>query len=300
MISKIITLITTTFFSLIKNTLCIFDKNWLGVVTYPPGHYYSPLLNITEALKRDGKRFWKNIRIDRTRLRNFYSELSQENRKFKRFVPNNMFPMVDAILVLRIIELKKPERVIEVGSGFSTLAFLDAFEANQSKTRLTCIEPFPNRLKNNVALHELKRIELIQKPLQDVPLQEFKNLKQNDILFVDSSHVAKIGSDVTYLFLVILPELASGVIIHFHDIVYPYTYPKHWTEQGWAWNESLFLRAFLVESYKYEIIAFNSYFNASFPNMEAKVFSEAEIKSGGTGGSIWLVKQNEKTANNSF
>jgi len=291
MINKILASIKGRFLNLVKNALCILDKNLIGVFTYPPGHFYSPLLNIKEALKRDGELYWKTIQIDRTRMKAFYKKINQVNRKFKRFRPNPMFPIVDAILLQRIVEQRKPKRVIEVGSGFSTLAFLDAFDASQSVTSLTCIEPNPNRLKENVPPHEIKNIKMIKKPLQDVPFQVFKKLKRNDILFIDSSHVAKTGSDVTYLFLLILPQLKKGVLIHFHDIVYPYTYPKHWVKEGWAWNESLFLRAFLVESRKYDIIAFNSYFNACFPGMRAKVFSNTEIQNGGSGGSIWLVKK---------
>lgn len=277
--------------SQVRKLLVKYNKNWIGVFEHPPGHFYSPLLDISEAIKRDGKAYWKKIKIKPKKIKEFYKKINKEKRSFKRFHENNMFPTVDAIVLLEIIIQKKPKRVIEVGSGFSTLVFLDALENRKINTNLTCIEPFPERLKCNLSPHDQKKIKLIQKPLQDVLPSEFKKLKKNDILFIDSSHVAKIGSDVTYLFLQVLPSLAKGVLIHFHDIVYPYSYPMHWIQNGWAWNETLFLRTFLVESEKYEIIAFNSYFNTCFPKLAQKTFSKDEKTKGGFGGSIWLVKK---------
>jgi hypothetical protein len=88
--------------------------------------------------------------------------------------------------------------------------------------------------------------------LQDVDQEIFARLKANDILFIDSSHVAKIGSDVNHLMSEILPILAPGVHIHFHDIFYPFEYPRQWVEEGRAWNEAYLLEAFLSFNSEFE------------------------------------------------
>ena len=91
----------------------------------------------------------------------------------------------------------------------------------------------------------MKRHRLVNVKLQDVDLKEFDKLKSGDVLFIDSTHVSKIGSDVNYLFFEILPRLHRGVYIHIHDIFYPFEYPKDWIDEGRAWNENYILRAFL-------------------------------------------------------
>jgi len=101
--------------------------------------------------------------------------------------------------------------------------------------------------------------------VQDVPLSVFDQLEAQDLVFIDSSHVAKIGSDVTFIFLRILPRLKRGGLVHFHDIFYPCSYPAVWIREGRAWNESLFLRTFLVGNPQFQLVAFNSYVGYVFP-----------------------------------
>ena len=98
-------------------------------------------------------------------------------------------------------------------------------------------------------------------------LSVFESLEAGDILFVNSSHVAKIGSDVAWLLLRILPRLKPGVLIHIHDMFYPHSYPEDWIKRGYAWNESLFLRALLLGHAGFEIVAFNSYAAQAFPEL---------------------------------
>ena len=158
---------------------------------------------------------------------------------------NGYFDGLDAGLYYALVRDLKPRRIIEIGSGFSTRIAARAAARNAadgSAIELTCIEPFPQPRLTDAALP----ITLIRERVERVPLTVFEALQANDILVIDSSHVAKFGSDVTREFLEILPKLQIGVWIHVHDIFFPHDYPAGWlmTERR-AWNEQYFLEAFL-------------------------------------------------------
>ncbi len=134
---------------------------------------------------------------------------------------------------------------------------------------------------------EQNNICLYQNVVQNVDLDLFKKLEENDILFIDSSHVAKVGSDVMYEYFDILPVLKSGVIIHVHDMFYPFEYPEEWIKQGRAYNELYIVRALLMDSKKYKIIFFNDM-------MVKKYYEKYQESWMGNypifGGSLWLQK----------
>jgi hypothetical protein len=115
----------------------------------------------------------------------------------------------------------------------------------------------------------------------------FDQLEASDLVFIDSSHVAKIGSDVSFILLRILPRLKPGVIVHFHDVFYPFSYPAAWIREGRAWNESLFLRAFLVGNPQFQLLAFNSFAGYSFSELFR---DQLPAFLNNTGGSIWIKK----------
>lgn len=129
---------------------------------------------------------------------------------------------------------------------------------------------------------------LIQAPLQTVPLERFALLEQGDVLFVDSTHVAKTGSDVNYLFFEIFPRLNKGVMVHIHDIFYPFDYPAEWIEvEGRSWNEAFVLRAFLQFNDAFEIVFFNHFASLAFHEEMSRILPDFMRNSG---GSIWLRK----------
>lgn len=158
---------------------------------------------------------------------------------------NTWFTGLDACVYYALIRYLKPSRIVEVGSGYSTrIAFLAA-TCNKSEghpCEIICIEPYPEpRLTESSAV-----FTLIKKPVQDVPLSFFEELANNDILMIDSSHVAKIGSDVCYEFLDILPRIKPGVWVQVHDIFFPHDYSYNWVgKQRLAYNEQYILEAFL-------------------------------------------------------
>ena len=104
------------------------------------------------------------------------------------------------------------------------------------------------------------------------PLDMEKTLEENDILFIDTSHVSKFESDVNYIFFQVLPRLKKGVIIHFHDIFYPFDYPIEWLEQGRAWNESYMLRSFLMYNPQFRILLFPSLLEQQYSEYMLKNF----------------------------
>ena len=159
---------------------------------------------------------------------------------------NPYFSGFDAAAFYALIRDLKPRSVIEIGAGFSTRIAAKALARNGAEGkpgRLVCIEPFPEpRLTQSGAA-----FELVRKSVQDVPLEVFDQLDRNDILFIDSSHVATAGSDVCMEFLEILPRLKPGVWVHVHDIFFPADYPAEWLiGRRIAFNEQYMLEAFLA------------------------------------------------------
>ena len=132
----------------------------------------------------------------------------------------------------------KPARVVEVGAGVSTAVALAALSRNGSGT-ITCIEPYPR-----AALRRLP-ITLVESPVQSVPQDYFTTLQAGDVLFIDSTHVVRVGGDVNLIVLEILPRLSPGVLVHFHDIYLPYDYPPDLFASLWSWNETSLIRAYL-------------------------------------------------------
>ncbi len=156
------------------------------------------------------------------------------------------------------------------------------------KVKFTFIEPYPDRLFSLLRPQEKPAVHLIRQKLEEVPLPVFEALEAGDVLFIDSTHVSKAGSDVNYYLFEIFPLLKKGVYIHIHDIFYPFEYPREWIYEGRAWNEIYALRAFLSYNSHFKIVYFNHYMG----NRHAALVGEKMplcLKS--AGGSIWLQKQ---------
>jgi predicted O-methyltransferase YrrM len=168
---------------------------------------------------------------------------------------NTFFGRVDALTYYCIVRELRPRRIVEVGGGFSTLLAARAAAAN-GQTELVCIDPHPVRnLTSGVA--GLSRVLTV--PVQRLPHEFFDELGPGDILFVDSSHVSKIGSDVNFLVLEILPRLREGVVVHFHDVFLPYEYPEEWIDGLAFLNEQYLLTAFLLFNERFELMTLNHY-----------------------------------------
>jgi predicted O-methyltransferase YrrM len=283
----------------LKAELDVFQIGW------PPGHYYSPIPSIKNIKQREHEIFAAplqeipGINLNEEmqlaifeELSTYYSEhpfVDGEMERLRYSSENSYFLCSEAIFLYCMMRHLQPSSIVEIGSGYSSAAILDTNELFFDDAIIcTFIEPYPEkRLNALIKQTEHHKISIVEQPLQKIDNSVFSSLDANDILFIDSTHVSKIDSDVNHIFFRILPSLASGVYIHFHDIFYPFEYPKEWIYQGRAWNEAYLLRAFLQYNNAYKIVFFNSFFAHVYQdNLRLKM----PICAKSPGTSLWLVK----------
>ena len=272
------------------------------VTLVPAGHFYSPIPS-HEDVRQNEERIFKipdsiaaidlNIEEQMRTLEalgqyaNQCPFQSQKTEGLRYFFQNPMFGYADGSCLYALIRHLKPRRIIEVGAGYSSCLILDTNERFMgNRVSCTFIEPNPESFLGLIERDDLKRIQLLKVPLQDVELNLFSTLTANDILFIDSSHVSKVGSDVNYLVFEILPRLAPGVYVHFHDIFYPFEYPKRWIcDLGISWNEAYLLRAFLQYNQSFCIALFINYLERFHAEQFRRLLPQSV---GGAGGGLWL------------
>jgi len=284
--------------------IAAYDKLIAECGIYPPGHFYSPIPSFAE-IKRDEATLFEAMPrsipgIDMReaeqlgllqQFSGYYDALPFQAHKtegLRYYFENPAYSYSDGILLYCMLRHLKPRRVIEVGSGFSSALVLDTAERFLGgAVDLTLIDPDPQRLLSVLHEADRDRIKLLPLRLQEVDPVEFDSLEANDILFVDSTHVSKLDSDVNRLIFAILPRLASGVHVHFHDVLYPFEYPKDWFELGRAWNEAYLLRAFLQYNDKFRVVLMNTFME----QFHEEIFREKmPLCMKNIGGSIWLRK----------
>lgn len=208
-------------------------------------------------------------------------------QEFRYHLGNAAFEAVDAEMLFGLIRLLKPRGMYEIGSGFSTLLAADALRRNHAdgySCRFIAIEPYPSaKLQTDLA----PEVELWRVPVQEVSLSEFESLGANDILFIDSSHVCKIGSDVEFLFMEVLPRIRPGVVVHVHDIFMPLEYPKQWVlDRHRFWNEQYLLQAFLSFNTTFEVLWAGQWMHIKYPELLTRAFPS--YKAGVSAGSFWF------------
>ena len=242
----------------------------------PPGHFYSPVVSVQEAL-RDADRLFDQIprqlpgiTLNESaqlalleRIESYYPAVSfpaEKQAGHRYYFENPAYSYSDAIFLQCMMRHLAPRRFIEVGSGFSSCAALDTSERFLGgSVDFTFVEPYPELLLSLITAADRNKVQIIPTRLQDTAVGLFETRAPNDILFIDSTHVCKTGSDVNFLFSDILPALQSGVYIHIHDIFYPFEYPKEWIMDGRSWNEAYQLRAFLQYNASFEIVIMNTF-----------------------------------------
>jgi len=209
-----------------------------------------------------------------------------ESSTHRYYYENPYYGYSDAIMLHCMMRLKKPRKIIEVGSGYSSAAMLDTNERHLNHSiQFTFIEPYSDRLNSLILPSDRSSIDIIESRVQDVPVGTFQQLTAGDFLFIDSTHVSKTGSDVNYLLFDVLPVLNPGVYVHIHDILFPFEYPKEWVFGGRSWNESYVLRAFLAFNSQFTIEMMNTYLEHLYPQ---RFFERMPLCMKNTGGSIWL------------
>ncbi len=286
-----------------KGTNDCLDKGCLPVAV----HFYSPIPEIADLRERN---VWNqksaSIGLDYNieRQMEFLSELGRQygrecdwptnpsDNPIDFFVNNSSFSYGCAASLYSMIRHYKPSQIIEIGSGNSSLVINQALAKNDLESERRCqysvIDPYPRDVIEQLP----SLMKLMQQRVELTDPEFFERLGEGDILFIDSSHSVKIGSDVNYLILEVLPRLKPGVVVHFHDIPLPFEYPEVYaTNPGFRvfWTEAYLLQAFLCQNDKFEIVLAMNYvmttqleeFKASFP-----VFDPVEHKF--TSSSFWI------------
>lgn len=273
---------------------------------FAPGHFYSPYPDLREINKR------KETIFDRTKRNIPGIDIRERQqvallRKLAKHYPKmphlklskspsdlrykfglHAYSYTDAVVLFCMILQHRPKRIIEIGSGYSSALMLDINEQFfDNSMRLTFVEPFPQLLKSLTKPSDTNQYTLENKPLWQVDRKLFRQLEKDDILFIDSTHVSKAGSDVNQLFFEVLPHLKKGVIVHIHDIFYPFEYPIEWVKETRAWTEDYIVRAFLYNNEEYEIVFFNHFMNIHHKAEMDSLLPETRKNSG---GSLWLRK----------
>lgn len=273
---------------------------------FQAGHYYSPIPSgeevraYLEAREPVGGEL-AGVELDVAGQRElldqfaaFYEELPFSGLKtpeHRYFYENDWFGYSDAIFLYCFLSKFKPAKIIEVGSGFSSAVMLDTVDAIDAwNPEMTFIEPYPDRLNSLLSDADRERVSLIDRKLQEVPSGIFSTLGGGDLLFIDSSHVVKCGSDLQRLMFEILPALQPGVFVHFHDVFYPFDYPTEWLEEGRYWNENYFLRAFLSYNAEWRIVFFNTYAHLMFGDWIAE---NMPLCARNPGGSLYIQRSQE-------
>lgn len=273
---------------------------------FPPGHYHSPIPDPEEVARDDARLFEGTARelpgIDRNeahqwqRFRQLCAFRGEEQfarapepERARYHADNAAFCYGDAYVFQGMLRLLRPRRLIEIGSGFSTAVLLDSMDRfAEVAPGITCVEPDPSRMNRLLRPGDWQRIEFLQQRVQDVPLERLTGLEADDMLFVDSSHVSKLGSDVNFLFFEVLPRLRPGVFVHVHDIPCDFEYSRQWAQRGWAWNEAYLLRALLMHSTAFAIDVHPAWLAERDPAGCAAALPNCAHS---IGLSIWLVRR---------
>lgn len=266
---------------------------------YPPGHYANPFPSLEEFLLHKDKTGINNgafagIDLNLNEQLELFKSVKGlfpsflKTRYNQRYSPDNpMFGYLDGLFLYSLIRYFNPRRIIEVGSGYSSALMLDTQKEHNLNIAFDFIEPYPARLNNLLSEVDKKQVTIHEKFVQDIPVSLFNKLEKNDILFLDTSHIAKSGSDLIYELFKVLPALKSGVIVHIHDIMFPFEYPEKWIQEQKGYNEIYFVRSFLMHNQAYKVLLWPSYLYSEY----FSEFSEFKIhNTGAICGSIYIQK----------
>jgi hypothetical protein len=269
---------------------------------YPPGHFYSPVVDVEDvhAIRAVRERLSAGppagVVFDPGAMKAMMKRLAAHHSLFpfhkdrgganRFYYDNPFFGCHDASVYFSMLLEFRPKRVVEMGSGFSSRLLLDTSERFfESEIEITLIDPARGTFDD---LRPTAWARMLNCRVQDTPVDLFEQLEANDILFVDSSHVGKTGSDVNYYLFRILPHLKPGVLIHIHDIFWPFEYLADWVlADKRSWNEAYLVHAFLQYNDAFRILYWNNY---AFHFMGADLSEAMPLCLENEGGSLWIRK----------
>lgn len=269
----------------------------------PPGHHYSPVVDPAEAsghlarLAAQGMpAALPGIRLDLEAMRTLWGAWLpfMESMPFgpspveglRYGLDNPNFAWADGSVLHAMLRHLRPRHYVEIGCGWSSACALDTLERlDGAECEVVLIEPYPQLVRQLVGASRVP-MTLIPRRVQDVPLNVYAMLGAGDVLFIDSTHVLRTGSDVCFELFEILPRLASGVVVHLHDVFWPFEYPEEWVvRENRSWNELYALRAYLTNNADWDILFFSDYFAS-----QERALIEATFPGflRNRGGSLWL------------
>jgi Methyltransferase domain len=270
-----------------------------------PGHFYSPIVDVVEVAQHVDRLYDPTQRAEAIDYRdNAQCALLKDlaplittldlpthpKPGWRYYTQNPAYALGDASIYAGLLRFLRPQRLIEFGSGFSSCLALD-INARYLNGQMAChfIDPYPQLLESLLIENDLQTITINRSKAQDTPPASVDMLQAGDILFIDSTHVCKTGSDVNFHLFSLLPRLQAGVYIHFHDVFHPFEYPKSWVfGENRSWNELYLLRSFLMHNSAYEIIFFNDYMAQCHKELLASLLPMDKF--GNLGGGLWLRK----------
>jgi len=264
--------------------------------------YYQPLINPRKHLKKS-LRENRNLpgidlnikeQLELINQFDFNDELLNysinKTKDLQFYFNNESYMSGDAEYLYNFIRHFKPKRIIEIGSGYSTLITNHALSKNleENPDKLIshiCIEPFEQEWLSKM------NIELIRKKVEDIDLSFFNTLNENDILFIDSSHIIRPQGDILYEYLEILPILNKGVIVHIHDIFTPKDYLDKWIyDEHFLWNEQYLLEAFLTSNKNFKILAALNFLSHEYKEKFSAKAPIYNVQKNREPGAFWIQK----------
>jgi len=271
---------------------------------FPAGHFYSPFPDLADVSAQAARIFSRDRSVDDVDLNEaaqlellkslapLYATLPFTPAKgpgTRYWYDNPAYAYSDGIVLNGMLRLLQPRLLIEVGSGYSTAMTLDTNELFLgNRLEVILIEPYPSLVLSLMKPADRERTSLIRSRLQDLDVTMFDKLEANDVLFIDSTHVSKVDSDVNFIFFEILPRLKTGVVVHFHDVFYPFEYPKEWVLEGRAWQELYLLRVLLQHPSAYKILYFQ---DMMFQRHRGFFREHLPLCLENGGGNLWLQKR---------
>jgi predicted O-methyltransferase YrrM len=273
--------------------------NFIGIFPLTD-HYYEPQFNFKKLNKNFNKdrnltgiNFCLNNQLHNLSNLIYKNELielklEKNSPNYNFNIHNSFFERGDAEIYYQLIRQLQPKNILEIGSGHSTLIALEAIKKNKeihgAYTKITCVEPYENDWLKDL------NVNVLRKKIEDVDEKYYLNLKNGDILFIDSSHIIRPQGDVLKIFLEIVPRLNKGVLIQIHDIFTPKDYPEKWViKENKFWNEQYLVESIIMNNNNYEIYLMLNY-------LKNKAYKELKdvcpyLKKSTEPGSIYLLKK---------
>jgi hypothetical protein len=274
----------------------------------PVGHFYSPFPDLDAVETRAAAIYGTDIRnipavdlrVDEqlallAEIEEFASSISfcrtpeeAEIEGHRYWTENPAYGDTDARFLTAMLHHFRPAKLIELGCGYSSAVTLDARDRFLDfGLDLTFVDPYPELLESLVSESDRSSVSIHTVGTQEVDLDLLRELGQNDVLFIDSTHVAKTGSDVNRIFFEILPALNPGVLIHLHDVFSRFEYPRDWVTEQRGWTEQYVLRAFLQYNTQFEIVLWPNFLWAIHAG---SLVDRYPIMANNAGGAFWMRK----------